>query len=32
MLKDALGRAIQNMLEVEIEDNLGYSKHNYKKK
>jgi transposase-like protein len=32
MLKDLLGGTIQTMLEAEIEDNLGYSKHNYKEK
>ena len=32
MLKDLLGETIQTMLEAEIEDNLVYSKHNYKYK
>ncbi len=32
MLKDLFSDTLQKMLEAEIEDNLGYSKHNYKEK
>lgn len=32
MLKDLLGDTLQGMLEVELEEDLGYSKYDYKSK
>ena len=32
MLKDLLGETLQGMLEVEMDDHIGYSKYDYKNK
>ena len=32
MLKELLGNTVQNMLEAEMDDQLGYSKYDYKNK